>query len=64
MKIFYVESGMGCGLRLGMKAETVRKRELESVGTYNGVSLVREATPNDIANVKAMGGHVPELPKG
>lgn len=60
-KLYYFESGLGCGIRIGLSAEEVYKEELKSVGTYNGVSLVREASSIDIHNVKSMGGYVPEL---
>lgn len=58
-KLFYVETGMGCGIRIGRNEKQVYKAELKSIGTYNGVNLVREATKVDIANVRSMGGHIP-----
>lgn len=60
-KLFYVETGMGAGIRSGLDEEQVYNAELKSVGTYNGVFVVREATEEDISMVKSMCGHIPEL---
>jgi hypothetical protein len=60
-QLYYVESGMGCGIRTGLSAETVERVELMKVGTYHGVSVVRLATDDDIHNVKSMGGFIPEV---
>jgi len=60
-KLFYVETGLGAGIRSGLSEEEVKTKELKSVGTYNGVQEVREATEEDIVSVKAMGGYIPEL---
>ena len=51
----------GCGIRVGCSEDTVKKAELRSVGTYNGVYLVREATKTDIVNVRSMGGYIPKI---
>lgn len=63
MKLWYVETGLGCGIREGNTEAVVRRRELECVGTYAGVDEVRLATEEDIANVRSMGGYVPEQKK-
>lgn len=60
-KLYYVETGAGCGIRIGRNAGAVEKAELKAVGYNNGVRLVREATEEDITHVKAMGGYIPKL---
>jgi len=60
-KLFYVETGAGCGIRVGKTIKEVRQEELKEAGTYNGVSEVRKATEADIAWVKTMGGYIPEI---
>ena len=60
-KLFYVETGIGCGIRVGFTEEEIFSRELEYVGTHNGVKEVREATTQDIHNVKSMGGYIPNI---
>jgi hypothetical protein len=47
-KLYYVKTGLGCGIRIGISKEQVYKDELASVGSYNGVREVREATKEDI----------------
>lgn len=59
-KIFYVETGAGVGLRAGKSEEEVRAATLAEAGTREGVSLVREATPEDINHVGGFGGKVPD----
>lgn len=61
IKLFYVETGRGCGLKKGKTAESVRRVTLSEVGSIDGVRLVREATERDIAWVRGMGGHVPQI---
>jgi ribosomal protein S16 len=58
-KLFYVETGRGCMLILANSIIQARGRALQNVGTYEGVSSVRKATPQDIAWVEAMGGFNP-----
>ena len=60
-KVYYVETGMGAGIRLGKTETQVRRNELEKVGTYHGVQIVRIATKEDIENVKSMNGYIPKL---
>lgn len=59
-KLYYVKTGLGCGIRSGLSKEQVYKDELVSVGTYNGIEEVRKATQEDIGWVKSMGGYIPE----
>lgn len=59
MAVYYIETGLGCCLREGAGSKSVGTAVLRDVGTHNGVSLVRLATPQDIAHVRAMGGYVP-----
>lgn len=58
--VFYFESGRGCGLRESKSLEQAKREILHEVGTYEGVTLVQEATDENIGLVLAMGGFVPE----
>jgi len=60
-QLYYVETGLGCGIRTGLSADDVRRDELRSAGTYNGVGVVRVASSDDISNVRGMGGFIPEV---
>ena len=60
-KYFYVETPVGCGIRVGYDKDCVTRGELKRIGSYIGVMEVREATVNDINWVKSMGGAIPEL---
>lgn len=60
MSIYYIETGMGCGLREARDERTAERDALREAGTYVGVNLVRRATSHDISWVRTMGGHVPE----
>ena len=62
-KLFYVETGIGCCLRTGRTAHSVRNKVLREVGTYNGVRLVREAEDSDIKDVRSMNGYMPDHPR-
>jgi hypothetical protein len=62
MKLFYIETGHGCGLRRGRTLKSVHRTALREAGAYAGVQRVRVATAKDIAWVTAMGGYTP--PKG
>lgn len=63
MKLYYVETGIGCGIRKAKTARGAAKAALSEVGTHAGVRLVRLATDKDIAWVQGMGGYVPKLPQ-
>ena len=56
MPLYYVETGMGCTLIEARSRAHARERALRQVGTYNGVQLVRKATPFDKAWVRGMRG--------
>lgn len=58
MSLYYLDTHMGCGIRRAKNIEEARRNGLIEVGTYN-FRCVRKATPEDIANVRAMGGRVP-----
>jgi len=60
-KLFYVKTGLGCGIRAGFAGRQVVREELRYAGIHSGVQIVRKATPTDIAWVKAMGGHIPKI---
>lgn len=60
-KLYYIETGLGAGIRLAPSQTKAEKEALEEAGTFAGVSVVRLATKEDIASVRAMGGHIPEL---
>lgn len=51
--------GAYCGLREARNLETATRQAMREEGT-NNVQSVRKATPEDIENVRAMGGWVPE----
>lgn len=59
MKLFYVDTDYGCGIRAAKNIAQARKDALEENGTRNFKS-VRPATKQDVSDVKAMGGWVPE----
>lgn len=59
MALYYVETGRGCCIRRARSEEQAEREVLREVGTIDGVQLVREATPQDIAAVRGMGGYVP-----
>jgi len=44
---------------IGGSLKAVERAELRSVGTHQGVKMVRIATNEDIAWVGGMGGYVP-----
>ncbi len=56
MKLYYVETGMGCTVVKAKSAAQARAMVLKMVGTYNGVDLVREATDFDVAWYKQFSG--------
>ena len=56
MPLYYVETGMGCTLIEARSSAHARERALRQVGTYNGVQLVRKATPFDKEWVGGMKG--------
>jgi hypothetical protein len=58
--IVYIETRLGAGLRISKSVESGRRAALKEVGTFNGVQVCREATKEDIASVRSMGGHVPK----
>lgn len=59
-KIYYFETPFGnCGLRQANSYDEARKSILAEVGTYQGVSVVKEATTEEIGWVTAMQGYVP-----
>lgn len=60
-KLYYVQTGLGCGIRSGISKEQVYKDELASAGSYNGVQEVRKATKGDISWVESMGGYIPSI---
>lgn len=60
MKLFYIETNRGCGLRRAHRLSSARKMAEREVGISN-VREVREATERDIAWVRGMGGYVPQI---
>ena len=56
--IIYFEADMDCGLREAHDLESGRKAVIKEVGTAF-FRKAREATQEDINNVRAMGGYVP-----
>ena len=63
MKLYFVTTGTGCGLKLGKDRKSVLKKTLEEVGTLCGVSEVRIATKDDINFVEGMNGYNPQKQK-
>lgn len=57
MTKFYFESDMGCGIRNYPDIAAAERGIRLEVGSSNTPRRIREATPADIANVKAMGGY-------
>ncbi len=54
MNTYYAETGMGCTLTTAKSEEEALLLILDDVGQCSGVSLIRLATEEDIAWVKAM----------
>lgn len=61
-KLYYASTGCGAYIRLAEDEDDAYEKVLREVGTANGVNYVREATEQDIAWVREMGGYVPKLP--
>lgn len=61
MKLYYVETGYGCGICKAEDEDEAYDKTLRKVGTDVGVKDVREATDHDISWVEGMGGYVPKL---
>jgi hypothetical protein len=59
MALYYINTGLGCGLRRAANIQQARADALREVGTYAGVKECRLATPEDISHVTRMGGYVP-----
>lgn len=59
MKLYYLDTMMGCGIRSAESLEQARANGLREVGTHNFKS-VREVTDQEIAAVRAMGGYIPK----
>ena len=58
-KLYYIETGIGCGIREGEDKDSVVENALKEAGTNAGVQIVRKATQEDIGWVKRMGGYIP-----
>ena len=58
MTMYYCETTMGCTLRTGEDMDAVEEGLIREIGERHYQSI-REATPDDIAWVRGMGGHVP-----
>jgi hypothetical protein len=57
MGLFYIETDNGCGIRSGEdKQDVIRQEVSEMIQDW----IVRPATEEEIAYIKAMGGYVPE----
>ena len=56
-KLFYAETSQGCGIR---EAETIEQAENKFMREAGLPTIIREATINDIAWVKGMGGYIPD----
>lgn len=63
-KLYYIETGLGAGIRLSSSEINAEKEALKEAGTFAGVSVVRLATKKDIVSVKAMGGYIPNIKRG
>jgi hypothetical protein len=57
--IFVVEVDWGMGLKAARTLASARAQALRENGTHHPRG-VRKATADDIAHVRAMGGHVPD----
>lgn len=56
--LYYVDTYMGCGLRLAKNKQDLIQQLAREVGTDN-VKGIRKATDADIAWVRGMGGWMP-----
>jgi len=59
MKLYYFEADCGCGIRRAKSKDSAYKSIQREVGTMNNIDIVQEATEENIAWVKSMGGYVP-----
>lgn len=58
MKLYYVSTDRGCGLRAAKDARGAKRSAANDAGV-NNVREVRLATAKDVAWVSGMGGYVP-----
>lgn len=58
--IYYAETGKGACLEEAETIHKAKKQILDSVGKYDGVQVLREATKKDIAWITSMGGWCPK----
>ena len=61
MNRYFFECDLGCGIRLAKSLRLAQHAVDIEVGETNNAHHVREATEEDVAHVKAMGGFVPVL---
>lgn len=59
MRIYYIETDMGCGLRSARNINQARAEGIRETGTVY-FKFVRRATETDLNHVRCMGGYVPE----
>jgi hypothetical protein len=60
-KLYYAETGLGATLVVSTTDNAAYHAALRRAGTDAGVQLIREATQEDIANIRSMGGYVPSV---
>ena len=59
-KLYHIETDRGVGIRAATSEEEVWQMMAREVGTSN-VRDIHEATPEEIAWVRGMGGRVPNV---
>lgn len=57
--LFYISTSWGCGIRAARTLQSAEKNAREEVGRGN-VKEVRFATEVDVAQVRYMGGRIPD----
>lgn len=62
-KLFYISTNRGAGIREARGLKSALAQTRREVG-YGNVKEVREASEQDIAWVRGMGGYVPRIVRG
>lgn len=61
IRLFYYESDRGARIIKGTDLADARRYANMEIGSMDSIRCIREATENDVAWHKTMGGRVPEL---
>ena len=60
MPIYYIETELGACLHSARSIKQARKERNKEIVADYGVKLIRKATKEDITDIQAIGGYVPE----